>query len=73
VGVALALIGRPGLLLLDDVDEGLPLARQTELWQRLRAVADSGVTVIAACHDAAPATGLAQVVRLSDSREESLR
>ncbi|GAA4091869.1 ABC transporter ATP-binding protein [Actinomadura miaoliensis] len=73
LGAALALVGEPGLLLLDDVDEGLPFERQRELWRRLRALADSGVTIVAACHDAAPAEGLAQVVRLSESREEALR
>jgi ABC-type multidrug transport system ATPase subunit len=64
LGAALALVGEPRLLLLDDVDEGLPPDRQRALWHRLRAIADSGVTVIAACHDPAPAEGIAQTVRL---------
>ncbi|MDL4814549.1 ATP-binding cassette domain-containing protein [Actinomadura opuntiae] len=62
LGAALALVGKPRLLLLDDVDEGLPAARQRALWRRLRAIADSGVTVVAACHDPAPAMGIAQTV-----------
>jgi ABC-type multidrug transport system ATPase subunit len=57
LGAALALAGGPGLLLLDDVDEGLPAGRQRELWRRLAGIA--GVTIVAACHDAAPAEGLA--------------
>ncbi|MFD0692114.1 ABC transporter ATP-binding protein [Actinomadura fibrosa] len=77
LGAALALVGsssrrllagpvaEPGLLLLDDVDEGLPADRQHALWQRLRAIAASGVTVVAACHDPAPAEGLAIPVPLS--------
>ncbi len=59
LGAALALAGDPGLLLMDDVDEGLPADRQRDLWQRLAAIAAGGVTVIASCHDAAPAEGLA--------------
>ncbi|MFB4304400.1 ATP-binding cassette domain-containing protein [Actinomadura sp. NTSP31] len=62
LGAALALVGEPRLLLLDDVDEGLPAHRQRPLWRRLRAIADSGVTVIATCHDPAPAMGIAQTV-----------
>ncbi|MFC6884087.1 ATP-binding cassette domain-containing protein [Actinomadura yumaensis] len=64
LGVALALVGEPGLLLLDDVDEGLPFERQRELWRRLRAVADAGVTVVASCHDLGPAAEFAAPVRL---------
>ncbi|WP_225992385.1 ATP-binding cassette domain-containing protein, partial [Actinomadura montaniterrae] len=62
LGAALALVGAPRVLLLDDVDEGLPADRQRALWRRLRAIADSGVTVIATCHDPAPAMGIAQTV-----------
>ncbi|GLZ10210.1 hypothetical protein Acsp04_04450 [Actinomadura sp. NBRC 104425] len=72
LGAALALVGGPGLLLLDDVDEGLPFERQRRLWRRLHALAGSGVTIVAACHDAAPAEGSAQVVRLSEFRKEAL-
>ncbi|WP_245627918.1 ATP-binding cassette domain-containing protein [Actinomadura oligospora] len=68
LGAACALVGRPGLLLLDDVDEGLPLDRQRALWERLRAVADSGVTVVASCQDPAPARGLALELRLETPR-----
>ncbi|MFC0042392.1 ATP-binding cassette domain-containing protein [Actinomadura rayongensis] len=67
LGAALALVGDPGLLLLDDVDEGLPPVRQRALWERLRALAGD-VTIIAACHDPGPADGLAQVVELPDPR-----
>ncbi|WP_328589119.1 ATP-binding cassette domain-containing protein, partial [Actinomadura logoneensis] len=68
LGAACALVGRPGLLLLDDVDEGLPLDRQRALWERLRAVADSGVTVVASCQDPAPARGLALDLSLENPR-----
>ncbi|KAB2351861.1 ATP-binding cassette domain-containing protein [Actinomadura rudentiformis] len=68
LGAALALIGEPELLLLDDVDEGLPMERQRALWRRLRAIADSGVTVVATCHDPAPAQDVAQIIELEPSR-----
>ncbi|MBO2448296.1 ATP-binding cassette domain-containing protein [Actinomadura barringtoniae] len=64
LGAAIALVGEPGLLLLDDVDEGLPADMQRALWQRLHAIAESGVTLVATCHDPAPAEDLAQIVRL---------
>lgn len=64
LGAAIALVGEPGLLLLDDVDEGLPADLQRALWQRLHAIAESGVTIVATCHDPAPAEDLAEIVRL---------
>ncbi|MQY07021.1 ATP-binding cassette domain-containing protein [Actinomadura macrotermitis] len=68
LGAALALVGEPGVLLLDDVDEGLPLDLQRDLWRRLHEIAGTGVTVVATCHDPAPAEGLAQIVRVPDPR-----
>ncbi|MBW8487584.1 ATP-binding cassette domain-containing protein [Actinomadura parmotrematis] len=70
LGAALALIGRPGVLLLDDVDAGLPFDLQERLWERLRAIAASGVTVIASCHDPAPAGDLARIARLPGPHPE---
>ncbi|WP_433227598.1 ATP-binding cassette domain-containing protein [Actinomadura formosensis] len=59
LGAALGLVGEPGLLLLDDVDEGLDAGRQRALWRRLAEIAATGVTIVATCHDPAPAEGLA--------------
>ncbi|WP_433328565.1 ATP-binding cassette domain-containing protein [Spirillospora sp. CA-294931] len=73
LGAALGLVGDPGLLLLDDVDEGLPLDRQRAMWRGLHALAAGGVTVIATCHDPAPAEGLARIVPLHRSVEGSTR
>ncbi|MBO2450951.1 ATP-binding cassette domain-containing protein [Actinomadura barringtoniae] len=64
LGIALALMGEPSLLAVDDVGARLPPARQRVVWERLREVADSGVTVIATCVDPDPATDLADLVRL---------
>ncbi|MGI8328900.1 ATP-binding cassette domain-containing protein [Actinomadura scrupuli] len=69
LGAALALLGEPRLLLLDEVDARLTPDRQHALWQRLHAIAGSGVTVIATCHDPAPAAGLAETVQIPPHRE----
>lgn len=64
LGVALALMGGPRLVLLDDVDDGLTADVRPAMWERLAAVAESGPTVIAAGTDGPPA-GTARVgVRL---------
>ncbi|MDG4865520.1 ABC transporter ATP-binding protein, partial [Streptomyces sp. T-3] len=54
LSVALALIGEPRLLGVDDVDLKLSDAERTEAWALLRSVAASGTTVIAVCTDAPP-------------------
>ncbi|MGW7368312.1 ATP-binding cassette domain-containing protein [Streptomyces sp. NPDC054841] len=52
LSVALALIGRPRLLALDDTDLKLSDADRTEAWELLRGVAANGTTVLAVCSDA---------------------
>ncbi|WP_017538398.1 ABC transporter ATP-binding protein [Nocardiopsis halophila] len=64
LGVALALLEEPRLLLVDDADEGLGEEHRRAFWGTLRALADSGLTVVAACGDAAEADGDTAVVRL---------
>ncbi|MEV4295150.1 ABC transporter ATP-binding protein [Microbispora rosea] len=59
LGVALALLDQPGLLLVDDASTGIPADRRRELWDVLRGLADQGLTVVAACTDAEEATGVA--------------
>ncbi|OPG06809.1 hypothetical protein B1L11_31985 [Microbispora sp. GKU 823] len=59
LGVALALLDQPGLLLVDDADTGIPAGRRHEMWDILRGLADQGLTVVAACTDAEEATGVA--------------
>ncbi|MFI1012363.1 ATP-binding cassette domain-containing protein [Streptomyces sp. NPDC020965] len=63
LSVALALIGRPRLLAVDDTDLKLPDADRAEAWRLLRSVADSGTTVLAVC---SRAPGEATVVRTAD-------
>ena len=52
LSVALALIGRPRLLALDDTDLKLSDADRAEAWDLLRSVAASGTTVLAVCSEA---------------------
>ncbi|MEU8831188.1 ATP-binding cassette domain-containing protein [Streptomyces sp. NBC_01527] len=52
LSVALALIGRPPLLAVDDTDLKLSDAERAEAWQLLRSVADGGTTVLAVCSQA---------------------
>ncbi|MFD5117021.1 ATP-binding cassette domain-containing protein [Streptomyces sp. NPDC058391] len=52
LSVALALIGRPRLLAVDDLDLKLSDADRAEAWKLLRSVADGGTTVLAVCSQA---------------------
>ncbi|MFF0285921.1 ATP-binding cassette domain-containing protein [Streptomyces sp. NPDC005262] len=52
LSVALALIGRPRLLAVDDTDLKLSDAERAAAWQLLRSVADGGTTVLAVCSQA---------------------
>ncbi|OEJ96616.1 ATP-binding cassette domain-containing protein [Streptomyces thermolilacinus] len=49
LSVALALVGAPRLLAVDDTDLKLGDADEAAAWSMLRSVADSGVTVLAVC------------------------
>ncbi|MFI1565986.1 ATP-binding cassette domain-containing protein [Streptomyces sp. NPDC020490] len=52
LSVALALIGRPGLLGVDDTDLKLSDAERAQVWALLRSVAEAGTTVVAVCSEA---------------------
>ncbi len=52
LSVALALIGRPRLLGVDDTDLKLSAAEREEVWALLRSLAASGTTVVAVCAEA---------------------
>lgn len=52
LSVALALIGRPRLLGVDDLDLKLSDAERVEAWDLLRSITDSGTTVVAVCSEA---------------------
>ncbi|MGW0839300.1 ATP-binding cassette domain-containing protein [Streptomyces sp. NPDC002787] len=52
LSVALALIGRPRLLGIDDTDLKLSDAERVEVWALLRSLTESGTTVVAVCSEA---------------------
>ncbi|MGW6062144.1 ATP-binding cassette domain-containing protein [Streptomyces sp. NPDC055189] len=52
LSVALALIGRPLLLGVDDVDLKLSDAERDAAWALLRSLTESGITVVAVCNEA---------------------
>ncbi|WP_103536796.1 ATP-binding cassette domain-containing protein [Streptomyces sp. B188M101] len=67
LSVALALIGKPRLLAVDDTDLKLSDAERDRAWALLRSVADAGTTVLAVCSEAPENT---QVVRTAPAAEE---
>ncbi|MEU4492502.1 ATP-binding cassette domain-containing protein [Streptomyces sp. NPDC023998] len=56
LSVALALIGRPRLLAVDDADLKLSDTDRAEAWKLLRSVAEAGTTVLAVCSQAPEGT-----------------
>ncbi|MFJ9148918.1 ATP-binding cassette domain-containing protein [Streptomyces sp. NPDC102270] len=52
LSIALALIGRPRLLAVDDLDLKLSDAERAEAWALLRSLAAAGTTVVAVCSEA---------------------
>ncbi|MCZ4510917.1 ATP-binding cassette domain-containing protein [Streptomyces sp. ActVer] len=52
LSVALALIGRPRLLGIDDTDLKLSQAERAEVWELLRSLTEAGTTVVAVCSEA---------------------
>ena len=52
LSLALALLGRPRLLGVDDVDLKLSPAGRDEVWDLLRSIAGTGTTVVAVCSEA---------------------
>lgn len=52
LSLALALIGRPRLLGVDDTDLKLSDTERAEVWALLKAIAEAGTTVLAVCSEA---------------------
>ncbi|MQY33073.1 hypothetical protein SRB17_10330 [Streptomyces sp. RB17] len=52
LSIALALLGRPGLLGVDDLDTKLSDAERAELWALLRSLTRAGTTVAVVCRTA---------------------
>ncbi|MEU7726397.1 ATP-binding cassette domain-containing protein [Streptomyces sp. NPDC040724] len=67
LSVAIALLGSPRLLALDDLDLKLSDTERTEAWALLRSIAARGTTVLAVCSEA-PADAVA--LRTSPKEED---
>ncbi|RPF32851.1 ATP-binding cassette domain-containing protein [Streptomyces sp. TLI_185] len=52
LSIALALLGQPRLLAVDDTDLKLSDAERAEVWALLRSIAAAGTTVVAVCSEA---------------------
>jgi ABC-type multidrug transport system ATPase subunit len=69
LSTALALLGRPRLLCVDDTDVRLPAEDREAVWAMLRGVADDGTTVLAAATDAPATAGLADTLLRLESTD----
>ncbi|MFF3815338.1 ATP-binding cassette domain-containing protein [Streptomyces bluensis] len=72
LAVALALIGGPRLLGVDDTDLKLSDAERGEVWALLRSVAETGTTVMAVCSEA-PEGAVVVSTRPNDSNDSTAR
>ncbi|MYY14717.1 MULTISPECIES: ATP-binding cassette domain-containing protein [unclassified Streptomyces] len=68
LSLALALMGRPRLLAVDDTDLKLSGPERAAAWRLLRGLADDGTTVLAVCGEAPEG---ALTVRTEDRRERT--
>lgn len=71
LGVALALMGDPRVVVVDDLDHDLDPGQQSRLWTLLRDVAEDGRVVLVGCIDPRAAAQADLVVRLSHDNEEA--
>jgi ABC-type multidrug transport system ATPase subunit len=69
LSVALALVGRPGLLGVDDIDLKLSATERAGIWDLLTSVTEAGTTVLAVCAQA-PEGALTVSIRTPDDTEE---
>ncbi|WP_432069716.1 ATP-binding cassette domain-containing protein [Streptomyces sp. AA1529] len=71
LSMALALLGEPRLVAVDDVDLKLSATERAAAWELLRAVADAGTTVLAVCSEPPPEGAV--VVRTGAARPDGAR
>jgi ABC-2 type transport system ATP-binding protein len=70
LSIALALVGRPRLLGVDDTDLKLSDAERAEVWALLRSLAEAGTTVLAVCSEAPEDTVRVCTQQPRESQEE---
>lgn len=62
LGLTLALLDRPQVIVADNVDAGLPLERQAAVWELLAELAGTGIAVVASCvHPPSPCDHLVEL------------
>ncbi len=71
LSVALALIGRPALVAVDDADLKLSDAERLEAWELLRSLTAGGTTVLAVCSGPAPEDAVTVRTRAQSAIEAS--
>ncbi len=71
LSLALALIGRPRLIAVDDTDLKLPDAEREQAWALLRSLTGAGTSVLAVCSQAPP--GALVVPTAPDARRPTAR
>ncbi|MBC2904494.1 ATP-binding cassette domain-containing protein [Streptomyces cupreus] len=69
LSVALALIGEPGLLGVDDTDLKLSDAERAEVWALLRSITEAGTTVVAVCSEAPEGAVAVSTVSQDEAKE----
>ena len=67
LSIALALIGRPKIAVLDELTTGLDPQARRDTWQLIEGVRDSGVTIVLVTHSMEEAERLCDRVALFDS------
>lgn len=69
LGLALAMCGRPEVLILDEPTAGLDLESRQLLWSELRSTVETGTTILMTTHDLAESDELATFIAVvSDGR-----
>jgi ABC-2 type transport system ATP-binding protein len=68
VSLAVALLGRPELLVLDEPTVGLDPVLRRDLWQLFRSLTENGVTALVSSHVMDEATRCDRLVMLYDGR-----
>ncbi|MHC3473393.1 ATP-binding cassette domain-containing protein [Streptomyces sp. 7R007] len=71
LSIALALIGRPRLLGVDDTDLKLSEAERAEVWALLRSLAEAGTTVVAVCSEAPADTVVVSTTQTPEGEEQA--
>jgi len=69
LGIARALIKKPGVLLLDEPSRSLDPAAASQLWELIRNLADKGIAVILASHNFAEASAVSDRIAVLQKGE----